>query len=282
MSRRKSRPKLSPIWLPYIRDRLADRMDEKGRRASISQGRDPDDIWESGRRLRESPAWWVSRDMTTLAVDTAEAGDMPDAQPPSDDGFIVFQGGLPFRLAGFADGGSCTVDAIHWIVVRDPALVGDRPWMLGTEVFTREKSFVRAFDPGLPIGYVPMPGGSRLDFLANVLVAVWALSEQPSISESRPPRVTPLDRVPVRYEQTEIPRVKMLTLRENLHRPGEKAEPGEKTREYTHRWIVRGFWREQPYGKGHSLRRRQWIPPFVKGPADKPLIRKETVRIWRR
>lgn len=47
------------------------------------------------------------------------------------------------------------------------------------------------------------------------------------------------------------------------------------------RWIVRGFWREQPYGKGHALRRRQWIPPFVKGPSDKPLIRKETVRILR-
>ena len=35
-------------------------------------------------------------------------------------------------------------------------------------------------------------------------------------------------------------------------------------------------------GPDHSLRRRQWIPPFVKGPADKPLVCKETVRIWKR
>ena len=74
----------------------------------------------------------------------------------------------------------------------------------------------------------------------------------------------------------------MLVLRENLHRPGRPAEPGEDRRAWTHRWIVRGFWREQPYGPDHALRRRQWIPPYVKGPADKPLIAKETVRIWRR
>lgn len=36
-------------------------------------------------------------------------------------------------------------------------------------------------------------------------------------------------------------------------------------------------------GSSHTarLRRRQWIPPFVKGPADKPLVCKDTVRIWR-
>ena len=72
-------------------------------------------------------------------------------------------------------------------------------------------------------------------------------------------------------------------LRENLHCPGGSADDDERVRrEYSHRFIVRGFWRDQAYGPNHSLRRRQWIPPFVKGPADKPLICKETVRIWKR
>lgn len=81
----------------------------------------------------------------------------------------------------------------------------------------------------------------------------------------------------------EIRKVKMLVLRENLHRPGGSADDDERVRrEYSHRFIVRGFWRDQAYGPNHSLRRRQWIPPFVKGPADKPLICKDTVRIWKR
>ena len=277
MSRRRNTPKLTPIWLPYVRDRLADWKNDLGRRTAIASGQPLDDSWRIGEPLRSSPIWWVSRDMATLAADTAEAGDLPDVQPPSDTGFMVFQDGLPFRLQDYPDGRSCSVDAISWA-----RFAIDQGTTLVTEVFSREPAFTRECDPRLPIGYVTFAHGSRPGILEDVLKAAWALSQQPSISETRAPKVTPLDRVPARYERKEIPQVRMLLLRENLHRPGEPAEPGEKTREYTHRWIVRGFWREQPYGKNHALRRRQWIPPFVKGPADKPLIRKETVRIWRR
>lgn len=42
--------------------------------------------------------------------------------------------------------------------------------------------------------------------------------------------------------------------------------------EYHHRWIVSGHFRNQPYGPGGSLRRRQWIPPYIKGPAGAPLL----------
>jgi hypothetical protein len=35
-----------------------------------------------------------------------------------------------------------------------------------------------------------------------------------------------------------------------------------------HRHIVRGHYRNQPFGTGRSERRRQWIAPFWKGPAD--------------
>ena len=277
MSRRRSTPKLTPIWLPWIRDRLADWKDDLGRRTAIAGGLPLDDSWRIGDRLRSSPVWWVSRDMATLAADTAEAGGLPDVQPPSDTGFMVFQDGLPFRLQDYPDGRSCSVDAISWAKFA----IGEGTTLI-TEAFSREPAFVKECNPRLPIGYVTFAHGSKPGILEDVLKAAWALSEQPAISEIRTPKATPLDRVPARYKQKEIPQVKMLLLRENLHRPGENAEPDEKTREYTHRWIVRGFWREQPYGRNHALRRRQWIPPFVKGPSDKPLIRKETVRIWRR
>lgn len=277
MSKRRRTPKLTPLWLPYIRDRLADWKDDLGMRTATALGRPTGDgSWRIGDVLRSSPIWWVSRDMGTLAADTADAGDLPGVDPPSDTGIMFFQDSLPFRLQDYPEGRSCTVDAIQWSTVRP----GEKSFLFA-EVYSREQSYVQACDPHLPVGYVTLAHGDRPSILTDVLKAAWALSRQPSISETRTPKATPLDRMPARYAREEIPRVKMLILRENLHRPGEKAEPSEKTREYTHRWIVRGFWREQPYGKGHALRRRQWIPPFVKGPADKPLIRKETVRILR-
>ena len=112
--------------------------------------------------------------------------------------------------------------------------------------------------------------------------AVWVLSEETRICQSKPGEPSAEHPLPSRFDP-EIRKVKMLVLRENLHRPGESADGDERVRrEYSHRFIVRGFWRDQAYGPNHSLRRRQWIPPYVKGPADKPLVCKETVRIWRR
>lgn len=35
-----------------------------------------------------------------------------------------------------------------------------------------------------------------------------------------------------------------------------------------HRYIVRGHWRNQAYGPGRQLHRRQWIAPFWKGPEN--------------
>jgi hypothetical protein len=46
---------------------------------------------------------------------------------------------------------------------------------------------------------------------------------------------------------------------------------GESTIEWHHRWVVRGHWRWQACGVGHTERRRIWIAPFIKGPEDAPL-----------
>jgi len=37
-------------------------------------------------------------------------------------------------------------------------------------------------------------------------------------------------------------------------------------------WLVRGHWRNQPYGPRRLGRRRQWISPFWKGVADAPIL----------
>lgn len=48
--------------------------------------------------------------------------------------------------------------------------------------------------------------------------------------------------------------------------------------EYSHQWLVSGHWRNQPCGPGGLERKLIWVSPHVKGPSDKPLILKETVK----
>lgn len=49
--------------------------------------------------------------------------------------------------------------------------------------------------------------------------------------------------------------------------------------EWSHRWMVKGYWRSQPCGPGWSLRKMKWVDAYVKGPADLPLVIRPTV--WR-
>lgn len=63
---------------------------------------------------------------------------------------------------------------------------------------------------------------------------------------------------------------------------GVNRKEGESLVQWSHRWVVRGFWRWQPCGEGRTERRRIWIRPFVKGPADMPLIITDKVYELRR
>lgn len=54
----------------------------------------------------------------------------------------------------------------------------------------------------------------------------------------------------------------------------------EKAVDWSHRWIVGGHWRWQPYKdpkSGGEIKKRIWISPYVKGPEDKPLVAKSKV-----
>lgn len=81
----------------------------------------------------------------------------------------------------------------------------------------------------------------------------------------RPPRAARR-----RAQRAEFPDkyVTVITLR----RPHRPPEPGyeAKTVEWSHRWLVSGFWRNQWF-PSLGLHRQVWIHPYIKGPADKPL-----------
>lgn len=62
------------------------------------------------------------------------------------------------------------------------------------------------------------------------------------------------------------------TVHSNENGDDESADMTEhQKREWTHRWVVSGFWRNQHYGVGRALIKRIWINDFIKGPDDKPL-----------
>ncbi|MFY1822366.1 hypothetical protein ACJ8L7_09205 [Bifidobacterium pseudocatenulatum] len=271
--------------MPLIRDKLADfaqyRLGELGSQTQYEAMMA--NAWSMTDQIRTAQLWWVSRDMTRLAEDTVQAGDFPEPDPPAQCGMIFFEGDVQHISFRFDNDGSgeTRVAAILWQDVgRESVKIS---------VFTDNPVGIREMHAdsfGLPVvslaPSVVRENDGSFQWLCGLLHAVWALSAEPHICEAKPAKPDMAHPLPQRFDP-EIRKVKMLVLRENLHRPGGSADDdGRVRREYSHRFIVRGFWRDQAYGPNHSLRRRQWIPPFVKGPADKPLVCKETVRIWRR
>lgn len=244
-----------------------------------------DGMWSEIDQMSVAQLWWVSRDMAKLAADTAAQGDFPRMQAPAASGVMFLEGGVPVDTSSI--GVTSNVAGFFWDRIGD----GETSVM----AFTDDPESLRksgADSIGLPIDWLDLTAARAKSIhdadavfqkaWIDYLQAVWALSGEPRICDTKPAEPSMRYPLPSRFEP-EIRKVKMLVLRENLHRPGESSDNDEQVRrEYTHRFIVRGFWRNQAYGPNHSLRRRQWIPPFVKGPADKPLICKETVRIWRR
>jgi len=59
----------------------------------------------------------------------------------------------------------------------------------------------------------------------------------------------------------------------HLRRTEGSRSDHESDIEWQHRWVVRGHWRNQPYGSGEDKHyERIWIAPHIRGPEDKPLI----------
>jgi hypothetical protein len=119
-------------------------------------------------------------------------------------------------------------------------------------------------------GDTPTPGTN----ITRLVHAFWLLLNQ-TITYSAPavgmPPVVKATackaRVPGKVSVVELRR------RQNVN----QADHGERHVDWSHRWIVRGFWRWQHCGPGNKERKRIWIAPYIKGPEDKPLVATERV-----
>jgi hypothetical protein len=110
---------------------------------------------------------------------------------------------------------------------------------------------------------------------SRYLVALWdLLNEEVGVVSHGDAR---LDRAVVRRaKRMNLPgRVTVVKLRRAKYVDTDYL--GERHVDWSHRWLVRGHWRNQACGPGRTQRQRIWIPSHIKGPEDKPLVQSEKV-----
>jgi hypothetical protein len=112
---------------------------------------------------------------------------------------------------------------------------------------------------------------------ASLVFAAFRLATQAGLADTREERTARPERR--RTQRAGLPERDVHTVRlRHSDRDGSHGQAGGG-REYRHRWVVRGHWRNQPWGPGRSLRRPVWVLPHVKGPDGAPLLGAERVNV---
>ncbi len=130
-----------------------------------------------------------------------------------------------------------------------------------------------AFTDVPAVSEVTFPGsGEMIDYefpIARLLIVFWLLAKQRLLTQSRE---QPSRAVRRRAKAQEIKTVTVVRLRKRVYADTE----GSRKVDWTHRWLVRGFYRNQWY-PSEQRHRPLWIADFVKGPSNKPFVAKQRV-----
>lgn len=235
-------------------------------------------------------------DFPCLAI--ADAGkELPESymvrRLPMTNGYLYFQTPLEIRLDHPVIGEHTELvravlfehqDKIPALGQRRESGLGDEPGVVlyiltecaeedGSGVYPKEAiSLLIAWQYGQAISEVLL--GSRTPFLNMVeilsqVAALWEFMIQKIVTviPTRAPR--PYVRQMKRAGILEVPDIQVITLR--AHEQQVYAASEASGVEWTHRWIVRGHWRDQWYPR-MQLHLPKWISPYVKGPDGTPLI----------
>lgn len=314
MNDRPPRIDVSPKQVPDVRLALLSGWHPGGLFEAISArvGFQEPGAWERAA-LAAATLWWVSEEMVDVLVaampgvpDDVIADDLLE---PADAGFVVFERPL---TAIDREGRRIAVSALLWAGVQlDP---NDPTVLRGGEVVLGISSYVDgatarwihgvhgdpdAYSPpwgylgrsdwpdGDPIVSEPYEGMSTDAATSAIedrrmLAALWTFLTQEGVATTS--EVAP-DRSTTRRSERAgvdpgLAEVKVVALRRHASEGTPPPEGERRASEYSHRWIVQGHWRNQPYGPGRTQRRLQWIAPYVKGPEDAPLQAPEVVRAW--
>ena len=225
--------------------------------------------------LMSHDPWWISPELcglveearVTMPPHVVHLEDLP--QPHG----LVFFGQT---LSGIVDG------------VAHPSAVGAMGWVGSTDgVAALAWSLVRHGEQRvwLEIGSVHWPWGTPSDEDASIstiedlhrLSCVWALAVEPRITDSRAEHVQPA----ARRRAARVGRPISTIVAIDLRGASQAGSGAGGQRDYSHRWTVRGHWRQQPVGPGGQQRRPTYIAPYIKGPEGKPLVVKSTVGVLR-
>jgi len=169
------------------------------------------------------------------------------------------------RFIGPDPGNHVEIDALPGVTLP----LGRSDWPLGHET-----------DQSLP----DVESGAAMASVIEdrrLLAALWQLSSQPSITateDSPPDRAT---RRRLERRKFAVPNVRIVNLAARHRAVSEGSGGSQSQREYTRRWMVEGHWRQQACGPQWSQHRPTYIAPHIKGPEDKPLVLRDTVKVWR-
>lgn len=277
-----------------MRRRLAEFVTISVTDAEVAGGRVAEDapLLTFGGMVAGAELLWVSKAMTRVALDASY--DLPEWTPaavaPSPTGMVLWAEDLPRMLtAPFLTGRKHSVPAVGavwditggqlhlWVLCRaqdfengalSPHLSAMGPLLPLSEIRPR---------PALEVIRAEMMTGDAAGLVA-LLGATWILMQQVAVAEPRTVTGAGGSGRSWTPQQRKVIFV-------DLRRPAEQhvdRDPQQPGRLYSHRWLVRGHWRQQAVGTGHTQRRPTWVPSYIKGPAGAPLVDREHVHVWRR
>jgi hypothetical protein len=114
----------------------------------------------------------------------------------------------------------------------------------------------------------------------RTVLATWLLITQPTIVDITEQYAPRPERRRAERAGHRLPPVRVVSLHHHAATTAPPAAAGAAPRRTVRvRFPVRGFWRDQPYGKGRALRRRTWIAEHWRGPEDAPLLNRPTVTV---
>lgn len=256
--------------------------------AAASAGRVADLDWANDQ-VADAPLYWVTPEMTVAAWDASI--DLPDWTPagaaPSDSGLLLWARPLPpippEQTAQHEDPYPGTqISGVLWsiqhgylqllVIARTQHLPENERAAISEQITPIADMSPRPAKQPIGLDDHALDAG----FIA-VIGATWLLMQQPAVGSTHTINGAGGSGRSWTREERHVTLVDLKRLTEH-QTPA--ADPTGRT--YTHRWIVRGHWRQQAHGPGRTLRRPTWVPSHIKGPADAPLLEKDTVWVWRR
>lgn len=255
-------------------------------------------VWIA-QTMRGAELYWVSPEMCDVLISLAPS--IPDClpQPPVESAFVVFAKSIPGTDAETGDG--IFTSAFLWGQVEmfniGPCLsMESYAWRDHVAVYSGlPEKLQERYRQVIPTRLQPT-GGSEWPYRAMIsdfsplgdqgeelmtasmiedrrlLATFWALCSQKIAIETR---VRPSRQVQRQAQRQgrKLDEIRVINLRE----PTRSSTAAGSEVEWSHRWIVGRHWRNQWY-PSRSEHAPKLIEAYVKGPEDKPLKVRETVR----